>query len=343
MIRVLMIGSFLSKRSGTTSVSENLGRLLKSPELEFTFKSKQQSKVLRLLGIIVSSLFSRFDVIHIDTFSGQAFRIAEIASGIAKCRKKRIIITLHGGMLPEFYSKFPLRVSKVIARANLVQTPSLYLQSFFNHNNIELDYLPNSIDLALFPYDRSNVMPHSILWVRAFSDIYNPHIPVLVLSELQKLYPDVRLTMIGPDKGLLGEIQGMIRELNLESSVNITGPVQNEKLFRYYQTHAVFLNTTQFESFGVAVLEAAACGVPIVSSRVGEIPFLYAHEKEILTVDGFEPSIYAKEIVKIFESTPLTPLAENLSRNARRVAEGFAWEKIKDKWIRKLSTDERVQ
>ena len=146
--------------------------------------------------------------------------------------------------------------------------------------------MPNSIDLEKFPFKRDTVKKHSLLWVRAFTNIYNPEIPVRILHELRKLFPDVYLTMVGPDKGTLREVEALINRLDLEDHINITGPIPNEELRKYYQSHSVYLNTTSFESFGVAVLEAASCGMPIVSNSVGEIPLIWEDGKNILLVEG---------------------------------------------------------
>ena len=204
MIRILFIGSFLSKKCGTLGVSENIARQLQSKNLRIRLASSYNNKNLRLLSILAASLTLRYDIMHIDTFSGNAFRIAEVASTIAGFRKKRIILTLHGGKLPEFYLQYSERVKRVLNRAERVQTPSKYLQAFFEQQSIDIRYLPNSIDLSKFPYSRFSVKPKSLLWVRAFTAIYNPDLAVKALFEIRKTFPDSTLTMIGPDKGLLG-------------------------------------------------------------------------------------------------------------------------------------------
>lgn len=329
-MRVLFIGTFLSKKTGTKGISEKLMESLKNSGLKFISASSKKNQVIRMLNIICKCLFSKCDIIHIDTFSGPAFKITETASSIGHFRGKRIIMTLRGGKLPEFYNRYPQRVKKALAKSAYIQTPSLYLKDYFAKQNIHLQYLPNSIKLNNFPFDRNNVKPHTLLWVRAFSPVYNPGLTVLTLNELQKVFPDTTLTMIGPDKGILNETRALISELNVESSVNIIGPVKNEDLYLYYQTHSVFLNTTSYESFGVAVLEAAACGIPIVSTKVGEIPFLWRHEENMLLVESFEYSAFSHEVLRLFKSKEL---ADRISKNARRNAENFSWEIIKQKWL----------
>ena len=93
-----------------------------------------------------------------------------------------------------------------------------------------MNYLPNPINFKNFPFKRENVNPYTLLWVRAFTEIYNPDLAVKTLYEVRKKYPGTTLTMIGPDKGLLQQTKKLIQELDLTSCVEITGPVKNEEL-----------------------------------------------------------------------------------------------------------------
>lgn len=324
-----MIGSFLSRQFGSFSVSENIAILIDNSGLQVSLCSMKRNQVLRLLEIIIKSLFSDYDKMHIDTYSGKAFIIAETASIIGGLRNKKIILTLHGGKLPELFEKAPKRVQRVFRRASFIQTPSRYLQDFFYRQNLHVIYLPNPINLTQFTYNRSEVIPYSILWVRAFTEIYNPAIAIKALKLVREKYLDATLIMAGPDKGNLSEIKTLIKDLKLESYVILAGPVENKELFKYYQTHHVYINTPSYESFGVSVLEAAACGIPIVSTNVGEIPFLWSDNENILLVDDFSAKGFSDKIERIFLNEGLS---QKLSKNARKKAETFDWENIKPKW-----------
>ncbi|MBX2926524.1 MAG: glycosyltransferase family 4 protein [Saprospiraceae bacterium] len=253
---------------------------------------------------------------------------------MAKMRGKKITLTLRGGKLPEFYARNTDVFNKAMHRADCIQTPSKYLQQYFQNTGLNIDYLPNSINLTNFPYNGSNRKEQSLLWVRAFSSIYNPDLAVRILHEIRKIHPDATLTMIGPDKGELQSVQALINRLGLQEAVSITGPVPNDQLFRYFHSHSVFLNTTSYESFGVAVMEAAACGIPVVSTSVGEIPYLWQHGENILMVGDFDAASFAAEVKRLLESKEL---ALKISKSAREKAETFNWEVIKDKWIKLFS------
>lgn len=330
-----MTGQYLSKRTGSLSVSEKIARDLEMPGIKLTLTSFRQNKSLRLMDIVIKCLTNKYDILHIDTFSGNAFIIADVSSFIGRLRRKKIIMTLHGGNLPDYFFSYPIRTKKVLDRADIIQTPSLYLREFFLKQEIDVDYLPNYIDLSKFKYSRNNVRSHSLLWVRAFSEIYNPRLAVRVLQEVKKIFPETVLTMIGPDKGLLREVSKLITELGLESSVTLTGPIPNDLLYKYYQTHAVFLNTTSYESFGIAVLEAAACGIPVVSTKVGEMPYMWKNGENILLVDDLDPSGFAVEVTKLFTSQTIV---DRISTNARKRSEEYDLSLIREKWIQLFSS-----
>ena len=63
-----------------------------------------------------------------------------------------------------------------------------------------------------------------------------------------------------------------ITQLGLEKKVVMTGIVSDERLVRLYQDAAVFVFPSLYEGFGLPVLEAMACGCPVISSNRSSIP-----------------------------------------------------------------------
>lgn len=331
---ILFIGSFLSSKYGSLSVSEKISSKLSEFGVKVELSSRFSNKVIRLLNIILSICFSKAKICHVEVYSGQAFIITEVASIIGNMLNKKVVLTLHGGALPDFYLRNKERIQEVFIRAYSITSPSRMLLEFFEDKGFKILYIPNSIELSDFPYDRSFIQPYSILWVRAFDKVYNPQIAVLALAKIKDKYPKATLTMVGPDKGVLEDVKQLINSYHLEPFVNITGPKSNSELYTYYQTHNIFLNTTSYESFGLAVMEAGACGIPIISSKVGEIPYLWTHEENILMVDELQPDLFAEAVIRIFESPELE---KKLSLNARKRTKEFDWEHIKPQWIRLFS------
>lgn len=331
MTKIAFIGSHLSAKKGTKGISEKISELL-NDRFDLALVSRVENRFLKGLDIVFSMLTNRYDVVHIDVFSGTAFMYADIVGRIARWKNEPVLMTLRGGKLAEKFEQEPERVRKVLGRADLLQTPSFFLAEFFARQGFVVQRMPNFIEIGRFPYGRDQVKPFSLLWVRAFSPEYRPELAVTILHEVRKQFPLTRLSMIGPDKGVQHQIKALVAELGLEDAVDFLGRIPNEALYTYYRSHAVYLNTTAYESFGVAVLEAASCGIPIVSTKVGEIPYMWEEDNEILMCDA-DAAQMAKKVVSLFRDDAL---AARLSENARAKANTYDWQAVRDRWIERI-------
>lgn len=328
--RPLFIGNFLSKHYGTTSVSESIVNDLAATGLKLTYASSKKNKLLRLLDVVFAVCFRSYSIVHVDVYSGSYFRIVSWTVFLACVKKRKVILTLHGGKLPELYAAQPRKVGYVLSRAYRINSPSHYLIRYFENQGFHLSYIPNSVDLDRFPFQETTIHNHAILWVRAFSAIYSPETAIHVLSILKTRYPDAHLTMIGPDKGELHQVKKQIATRGLEDAVRITGPVANNQLSGYFNTHSVFINTTTYESFGVSVVEAAASGIPIVSNKVGELPYIWEDHKNMLFIEQNDPNSFAHAIEELWSDPELIQV---LKKNARKQAESFDRKEILKTWI----------
>ncbi len=332
----LFIGNYFSHLRGTQPVMERVAIKLRADGIKISLSSKKIFWLWRVIDHFKYIFFKSYSIAFVDVFSDRSFMLAEWAVFWLRIRKKKIVLTLRGGKLSEFDARQKERVNKLFRKADQIQTPSLFLQNYFKEE-IEISYLPNPIDIELFSFvKKGSPSTCKLLWVRAFTEIYNPHVAVLVLQKVLLEFPEATLTMVGPDKGLMNKTIDLIKELNLVEKINIVGPVSNDKLSSYYQSHDVYLNTTSYESFGVAVVEAASCGIPIVSFNVGEIPFLWNDRENILLADFGDVDGMADAVNAILADSSLV---EKLSRNAREKAEVFQWNNIRPEWIKLLGDE----
>ena len=93
---------------------------------------------------------------------------------------------------------------------------------------------------------------------------------------------DVRLDIVGEDT-MGGAIQDLVRRLGLESRVSFHGFNQPAALASFYQRAHLFVLSSRHEAANVAVLEAAASGVPIAGTAVW-VTLLIGHERR--TAEG---------------------------------------------------------
>ena len=124
-------------------------------------------------------------------------------------------------------------------------------------------------------------------------------------------------------------------EMGVLDKVTFTGMLPKTEWIELSQNYDIFINTTNLESFGVSVIEAAACGLPIVTTNVGELIYLYKDGEDALLVEKDDAHNMVKKITSIIEDKIL---AENLSKQARKKAEGFEWETVKLQWDNLITT-----
>ena len=65
----------------------------------------------------------------------------------------------------------------------------------------DLHLLPNALDLNRYRFRLREEPQPRMVWLRAFHEIYNPFLAAEVAALLGDSFPDIRLTMVGPDKG----------------------------------------------------------------------------------------------------------------------------------------------
>lgn len=332
-MNILILGNFFSSSRGSLPIMERVGNDLKKEfQGEIFMASTKKNKYLRLINFIFACLFRKYRIVTFDIFSSRkSFIIALVLNRIIQWKGGQLIGIFHGGRVTAFAQCNEILVRRLLSQLSLVISPSRFICTFFKEWGYEVKYIPNSINLADFPYKQQekNIREIKLLWIRSFRDIYNPKIAVELVQLIVQKYDHVKLTMIGPDSGLLEETKALAFKLGVDQFINFKGSVPNKQLFQYFHSHNIYLNTTSYESFGVAVLEAASSGVPIISSKVGELPLLWKHEENILFTADITALAFFKQIDRLILSDGLRL---RISENAREKATEFAWEKVKKYW-----------
>jgi glycosyltransferase involved in cell wall biosynthesis len=167
--------------------------------------------------------------------------------------------------------------------------------------------------------------------LRAFHNVYNPTLAVRVVSLLARRFPDVQLTMVGADKGdgALQAAEALADTLGVRDRIRFGGPVSKREVPQVLSAGDIFLNTTNTDNAPVSVLEAMACGLCVVSTNVGGVPYLVEDERTALLVPPDNADAMAGAVLRILENPEL---ADRLSRNGREKAECCDWTPIIGQW-----------
>jgi glycosyltransferase involved in cell wall biosynthesis len=138
--------------------------------------------------------------------------------------------------------------------------------------NIKSKYrLPDRYILYLGGYDyRKSILT----LLEAFKKVKNmPHTNELTLVLSGNVPPKI--------KSIVPDIRKAIKNLNIESNIQFTGYVPEEDLPFLYSMAEIFVYPSFYEGFGLPVLEAMACGTPIIACNSTSIPEI-VNRKDIL-------------------------------------------------------------
>lgn len=337
-LRILIVGNFLSHTGGSRGVCEDLALRLQTVGHQVITTSRYRNRPMRLADMLSTTWRKRkhYDVAQVDVYSGPAFFWAEAVCHVLRRAGKPYLLILHGGNLPTFARRWPDRVRRLLQSAAVVTAPSRYLLEEMRAYRTDMELLPNPIDLGAYSYKCRQTVEPGIVWLRAFHAIYNPQLLARVVAELIQDFPSIQVTMIGPDKGdgSFQATQQLLEELGIADRFRFPGGVAKADVPKHLNSGDIFINTTNVDNTPVSVIEAMACGLCVVSTNVGGIPYLLDHEQDALLVPPNDPDAMADAVRRILAEPDL---AAQLSRNARRKAEQFDWKTILPQWERLLT------
>ncbi|KPU45366.1 GDP-mannose-dependent alpha-(1-6)-phosphatidylinositol monomannoside mannosyltransferase [Oxobacter pfennigii] len=136
----------------------------------------------------------------------------------------------------------------------------------------KLEIIPFGIDIEKFNVERhkdDTVITFGI--VKSLEEVYGIEYLIRAFEKIYKKYGNLRLLIVGGGN-LYDKLKIMCAELKIEDYVTFTGKVLNTEVPIFLNEMDIFVMPSIRESFGVAALEAQACGVPVIASDVGGIP-----------------------------------------------------------------------
>ena len=87
-------------------------------------------------------------------------------------------------------------------------------------------------------------------------------------------FHDLRVHLLGSESGFTREELLKMVPVAKREQVVFPGFLPHDRLPEYYRPTTVYVTPTQYETFGYTILEAMACGCPVISCRVGAVPEL---------------------------------------------------------------------
>lgn len=197
-------------------------------------------------------------------------------------------------------------------------------------------YAPHSVDLEFYRPGDAVRLPFllTVGWLAA-GNAERKGIPVCIqaMALLREEFPELRLVIAGAPGTASPSLQLLVQSLGLEGRVEFAGAVSRDRKRELLQQCAAYLQPSKFEGFGVAALEAMACGAPVVGSRGGALPEVLGDAA--LMADPPTAANVAQQVRRLLHATDD---ADVLGRRAReRAASLFSRQRRRDEIAAVLS------
>lgn len=161
------------------------------------------------------------------------------------------------------------------------------------------------------------------------------NIPVLldVLTEIRKETPDLSLVISGQKGWRAEKIVQRIKKSASSDNVVVTGVVAEKDLPALYTMASVFLFPSHYEGFGLPVLEAMACGTPVICTNTSSLPEIVGKAAMLLPPDDTGEWING---IRHVMNTPES--ARDMRCRGVETASRFRWEETADR-VLKIARD----
>jgi glycosyltransferase involved in cell wall biosynthesis len=223
----------------------------------------------------------------------------------------------------------------IIATSNSYINESRFLPNYKE----KIEVIPNGIDLKEFENNLSKAecreklnLPQDKKIILFFGNIVvykGPHILLKAIAIIKDFIKDFELVFAGRGE-MQEELIKMAKKLGVEKNIRFTGYVEEHLKPLYFKSADIFClpSINLAEAFGIVNLEAMACGIPIVSTKLGGIPDVVEDGKSGLLAKPNDEESLAEKLIYLLENEDA---AKKMGKHGKQKVRDYSWEKIAEK------------
>jgi phosphatidyl-myo-inositol alpha-mannosyltransferase len=208
----------------------------------------------------------------------------------------------------------------------------------FLNKYVPSDYqiIPNGIDINRFtlegPVKKEFVDGKTnILFVGRLEKRKGLEYLIRACGILKNHYNDFRLIVVGPGTRLRPRYERLAEQMGIPN-VSFMGRASEAELAEYYRTADICCApATHGESFGIVLLEAMACGKPVIASNIPGYASVAHHGNDALLAAPKNPESIAQALLQLINNKSLR---EQMGVKGRANAEKYSWSSVSEKVLR---------
>jgi glycosyltransferase involved in cell wall biosynthesis len=246
------------------------------------------------------------------------------------------VINYRGGEADAFLARSRRAVGASLARADALIVPSGFLEAVFGKYGFAARVVPNIINLERFSHAPADVpaarLPTGalrLLVARNLEPIYDNATALRAYAIVRAAQPRATLVVAGsgPQRA---ELEALAAQLGVADGVTFTGRVDNHAMAQLYRNADIMLNCSLVDNMPNSVLESLACGVPVVSTNVGGVPYLVEDGRTALLVPAAAPERMAQAILRLCAQPEL---AASLREAGLRQVQQYTWHNVRPRLL----------
>ncbi|MDQ0554903.1 glycosyltransferase [Paraclostridium ghonii] len=175
--------------------------------------------------------------------------------------------------------------------------------SLYTNKNIYIT--PFGVDVNLFkPIEKEDVNKDSIVigTIKTLEDKYGIDYLIKGFKYVKEHFPDKKLKLIIGGEGSKREyLQKLSKELEVDKEISFIGYVNQSDIVEVFNRFDIAVFPSLRESFGVAAVEAEACGIPVVATNVGGLPEATKNGESAILVNSQNEKELGEAIIELIE------------------------------------------
>ncbi len=304
--------------------------ILKQPNIKW-YGISEQIKLPKILAKL------KLDLVHFPHFNVPIFYSGKFVVTIHDLIHQHFAMNRATTLNPITYKIKQLGYKKIfkhaITKSEKILVPSIFVKkqlvSEWKVSDEKIVVTPEAVDDNIIDLSKKvqsqkilekfNIKPPFIFYVGNAHPHKNVEGLIKAFLELKKKYGDLKLVLSGYDHYFWQRIKKEYQH----QDIIYTGYVSEEKLVALYRNAILFVMPSFEEGFGIPLLEAMACGCPVVSSNAGSLPEVGGD-----AAIYFDPKNIDDMVLKITQVLNSEKLRKELVEKGKERVKQFSWEKL---------------
>jgi glycosyltransferase involved in cell wall biosynthesis len=306
-----------------------------NPRLPGPLRALQRVKYVRTVATSIAYAASlvaavrRNDVVHAFSASYWSYLLAPLpALVIARAMGRATVLNYRSGEAADHLEHWPRSVSTMRRFATCIAVPSGYLVKVFGEFGLPAISIANFVPIERLPYRQRDELRPLFLSNRNLEPLYNVQCTIRAFARVQKEFPDARLTVAG-DGAEREQLVALVEQLGARN-VSFIGRVSPDDMGELYNSADIYLNSPNIDNMPGSIIEAFACGIPVVSTNAGGIPFVVENEANGLLVACNDHDAMAAASIRLLREPAFARTLADAGR--RRCEEQYVWPAVRRQW-----------